>query len=73
MLCELFQSSERRRRLPPKRGSQPLILAYLSQVEEPFVIGQSFFGAVMSEQAVTTIEAMMAVATSRRRRIMGVS
>ena len=38
------------------------------------VIGQdaSFFGAVMSEQAVRTIEARMAVAMKRRRRIMGV-
>jgi len=38
-------------------------------------IGQaaSFFGAVMSEQAARTTEARMAVAVSRRRRIMGVS
>jgi hypothetical protein len=33
----------------------------------------SFFGAVMSEQAVRTTEAMMAVATSSLRRIIGVS
>jgi hypothetical protein len=31
------------------------------------------FGAVMSEQAVSTTEAMMAVATSSLRRIIGVS
>jgi hypothetical protein len=37
------------------------------------MIGQSFFGAVMSEQAVRTMEAMMAVATSSLRRIIGVS
>ena len=42
------------------------------QVEEPPVTGQMFFGAVVSEQAVRTTEAMMAVAT-RRRRIIGVS
>jgi hypothetical protein len=45
------------------------------QTCDPLVIGQvaSFFGAVISEQAVSTTEAMMAVAISRRRRIMGVS
>ena len=44
------------------------------QVDEPFTIGHaSFFGAVMSEQAVRTTEAMMAVATSSLRRIIGVS
>jgi hypothetical protein len=44
------------------------------QICEPLDIGQvSFFGAVMSEQAVSTTEAMIAVAISRRRRIMGVS
>ena len=37
------------------------------------MIGQSFFGAVMSEQAVRTTEAMMAVAMSSLRRIIGVS
>ena len=50
--------------------------AYLgAQIEEPLVIGQeaSFFGAVMSEQAVSTTEATIAVAMSRRRRIIGVS
>jgi len=38
-------------------------------------IGQvvSFFGAVISEQAVSTTEATIAVAMSRRRRIIGVS
>jgi hypothetical protein len=44
----------------------------LRQVEEPLVIGQVFFGAVMSEQAVKTKEAMIAVAMKRRRRIIGV-
>jgi hypothetical protein len=45
------------------------------QVDEPLVTGQgaSFFGAVMSEQAVTTTEAMMATVMNRRRRIIGVS
>jgi hypothetical protein len=45
------------------------------QVDEPLTIGQaaSFFGAVMSEQAVTTTEAMMATVMKRRRRIIGVS
>lgn len=50
--------------------------AYLgAQIEEPLDIGQvvSFFGAVISEQAVSTTEATIAVAMSRRRRIMGVS
>ena len=50
--------------------------AYLgAQIEEPLDIGQvvSFFGAVMSEQAASTTEATIAVAMSRRRRIMGVS
>jgi hypothetical protein len=42
------------------------------QVEEPLVIGQVFFGPVMSEQAAKTNEAMMAVAMKRRRRIIGV-
>jgi hypothetical protein len=44
------------------------------QVDEPLVIGQavSFFGAVMSEQAVRTTEAMMAT-VAKRRRIIGVS
>jgi hypothetical protein len=36
-------------------------------------IGHSFFGAVISEQAVSTTEATIAVAMRRRRRIMGVS
>jgi hypothetical protein len=45
---------------------------YWRQVDEPFVTGQTFFGAVMSEQAVKTKEAMMAVAMKRRRRIIGV-
>jgi hypothetical protein len=45
------------------------------QVDEPLVIGQgaSFFGAVMSEQAVRTTEAMMAMVAKRRWRIIGVS
>jgi hypothetical protein len=43
------------------------------QVEEPLDTGHAFFGAVMSEQAVRTKEAMMAVAMKRRRRIIGVS
>ena len=45
---------------------------YFLQVEEPFVNGQesSPFGAVISEHAVRTAEATMAVRTSRRRRIM---
>jgi hypothetical protein len=49
-------------------------LLYL-QVDEPLVIGQptSFFGAVMSEHAVRTTEAMMAMLAKRRRRIIGVS
>jgi len=44
----------------------------LVQVDEPLTIGQgeSFFGAVMSEQAVRTTEAMMAVAMSSLRRII---
>jgi hypothetical protein len=48
-------------------------LLYL-QVDEPLVIGQptSFFGAVISEQAVRTTEAMMAM-LAKRRRIIGVS
>jgi hypothetical protein len=33
----------------------------------------SFFGAVISERAVTTTEAMMAAVMKRRRRIIGVS
>jgi hypothetical protein len=45
----------------------------VTQVDDPLRIGQSFFGAVMSEQAVRTTEAMMAVATSSLRRIIGVS
>jgi hypothetical protein len=45
------------------------------QTWDPLVIGQvpSFFGAVISEQAVRTTEATIAVAMSRRRRIIGVS
>jgi hypothetical protein len=39
-------------------------------VEEPLDTGQVFFGAVMSEQAARTNEAMIAVAMKRRRRIM---
>jgi hypothetical protein len=35
--------------------------------------GASFFGAVMSEQAVTTTEAMMATVMKSLRRIIGVS
>jgi hypothetical protein len=37
------------------------------------VIGQSFFGAVMSEHAVMTTEAMIAVAMRSLRRIIGLS
>ena len=38
------------------------------------MIGQtSFFGAVMSEQAARTTEAMTAVTMRRRRRIIGVT
>jgi hypothetical protein len=42
------------------------------QVDEPLTIGQptSFFGAVMSEQAVRTTEAMMATAVKRRLRFI---
>jgi hypothetical protein len=40
------------------------------QVEEPFVTGQSFFGAVMSEQAVRTTAAMMAAAVRILLRII---
>jgi hypothetical protein len=43
------------------------------QTEDPVTIGQlvvSFFGAVMSEQAVRTTEVMMAVAMSSLRRII---
>jgi hypothetical protein len=43
------------------------------QVEDPLLIGQTFCGAVMSEQAVVTIEATRAMAIKRRRRIMVVS
>jgi len=44
------------------------------QVDEPLTIGHtSFFGAVISEQAVRTTEAMMATAVKRRLRIIGVS
>jgi hypothetical protein len=44
------------------------------QVCEPLVTGQtSFFGAVMSEQAARTTEAMTEAAMRRRRRIIGVS
>jgi hypothetical protein len=44
------------------------------QVDEPLTIGHtSFFGAVMSEQAVRTTEAMMAMVAKRRWRIIGVS
>ena len=48
--------------------------AYLgAQIEEPLDIGQvvSFFGAVMSEQAVRTTAAMMAVAARILLRIIG--
>ena len=45
---------------------------YWTQVEEPLVTGQMSFGAVMSEQAVVTIEATRAMAIKRRRRIIGV-
>jgi hypothetical protein len=41
------------------------------QVEEPFVTGQvSFFGAVMSEQAVRTTAAMIAMAVISLLRII---
>jgi di/tricarboxylate transporter len=42
------------------------------QVEEPFITGQaSFFGAVMSEQAVRTTAAMMAAAAKSLLRVIG--
>ena len=42
------------------------------QIDEPLRIGQAvLFGPVMSEQAVRTTEAMMAVAMRSLRRIMG--
>gem|GEM_PF-5064793 len=42
------------------------------QVEEPLVTGHtSFFGAVMSEQAVRTTAAMMAAAAKSLLRIIG--
>jgi hypothetical protein len=42
------------------------------QVDEPFITGQvvSFFGAVMSEQAVRTTAAMMAMAAKSLLRII---
>jgi hypothetical protein len=44
----------------------------LRQVFEPLVIGQtSLFGAVISEQAARTKEAITVAAMKRRRRIMG--
>jgi hypothetical protein len=42
------------------------------QIWEPLVIGQVFFGAVISEQAVTTTDAMMAATMRRLRRTIGV-
>jgi hypothetical protein len=46
-----------------------------TQVDDPVIIGhgESFFGAVMSEQAVRTKEAITAAAMKRLRRIIGVS
>jgi hypothetical protein len=45
------------------------------QVDEPLVTGHgaSFFGAVMSEQAVRTTDATIATAVKRLRRVIGVS
>jgi hypothetical protein len=41
------------------------------QVEEPLITGHaSFFGAVMSEQAVSTTAAMMATAAKSLLRVM---
>jgi hypothetical protein len=47
----------------------------VAQVEEPFITGHgaSPFGAVISEQAVRTMEATMATAAKRLRRVIGVS
>jgi hypothetical protein len=49
-------------------------LADVAQTDEPLVTGQALFlGAVMSEQAVRTTEAMMALAMKRRRTTIGES
>jgi hypothetical protein len=43
------------------------------QVDDPFVRGQSFFGAVISEQAARAIEAITVETMRSLRRIIGVS
>jgi len=68
-LCPTYA---RRRWLPRNYTGSPQSAYFAKQTEEPLITGHALFGAVMSEQAVRTTAAMMAMAVKSLLRVMGV-